>query len=934
MKMKSFKSFDELSLELSSLRSFFQSNEKFLAHTHQSKHLETLHQHIEKVNSYFLKLIKIHNLEGIIDKLIKDISFDNQFVGNYLKEMFFSSIILHDFGKINPNFQAERMKNKLFVNDSSIKIGYEHSFLSAYIFIGYFSQKIIDDKRIDGVIKAILLPKCFLFAIPMLKHHSGFIEKDYNFEIEKTESVFKLLAGVGFDFSKGQIASIIEAEKSDSQQNIWTYYHESAKRNNIDYFSLIMLLKLNFSLLTASDYYATSDYMNDLVLDSDNDFGLLTNQLKQKISENFENNPDKPFNKDLLENLDYYKNYPLEDLNEGNNKNLNILRQKLGVDVLAGIDKHKDQRVFYIEAPTGGGKTNLSMIAIYKLLELHPEITKVFYVFPFTTLITQTIKAVKDTFGLTNEHVTELHSKSGFQTKDTESDSDAAYGKELKNQIDNLFVNYPFTLLTHIKFFDILKTNEKKTNYILHRLANSVVVIDELQAYDPKHWDKIKFFISKYAEAFNIRFIIMSATLPKINNIALEEKETLKFSPLIKNARENYLQNPNFSKRVKIKTDLLSSGKIEISELASIVFEKSENYSTTRKDKFNGSVFSLIEFIFKKSATEFYNYICETSLFSEYKIFVLSGTIIEPRRKYIINYLKDEKNRNQKVLLITTQVVEAGVDIDMDLGFKNQSLIDSDEQLAGRINRNVNKKDCELYLFDHDKPGIIYGGDERYKVAKSLSIEEKQSVLQEKRFDFLYDKVMVQIEKNNKSAYKKGFEDYKLLFKNIDFRAIHQDFRLIENDSASVFVPLDIPIFNYEFKDEKKDKNIVENNFSDTELRYVMKYNCMANSNDEVSGEKIWVLYKSMVQNNALGFGQKEMELKILNGIMSKFVFSIFPRNINDLKPYLEYEEDLQEYMQYAFYKLRKEEKEDIEPLYSLEGGLNTEKTQRLWDIS
>lgn len=931
--MKSFKSFDELSKELSSLRGFFETKDKFLAHTHQNKPLETLHQHIEKVNHYFLRVIQIHNLEGIIDQLVKDISFDNQIVGNYLKEMFLSSIILHDFGKINPNFQAERMKNRFFVSDSSIKIGYEHSFLSAYMFIGYYCQKIIDDTRIDGAIKAILFPNCFLFAIPMLKHHSGYIEKDYNFEKEKTESVFKLLADAGFDFSKEYIASIIESEKSDSQQNLWTYYHESAKKHNIDHFSMIVLLKLNYSLLTASDYYATSDYMNNLVLDTEEDFGLLTKQLKKQIAESFENNPDKPFNKDLLENLEYYKNYPFENLQEANNTNLNILRQKLGAEVLIGIENQRDERVFYIEAPTGGGKTNMSMIAIYKLLQLHPEITKIFYVFPFTTLITQTINAVKQTFGLTNEHVTELHSKSGYQTKNPGSDSDAAYGKQLKNQIDNLFVNYPFTLLTHIRFFDILKSNEKKTNYILHRLANSVVVIDELQAYDPKHWDKMKFFISKYAKTFNIRFIIMSATLPKINNIALDEKETLNFTPLIENAVEKYLQNPNFSKRVTIKTELLSSGRIEIADLARIVFEKSQNYSISRKDKFNGSVFSLIEFIFKKSATEFYNFIRENGLFDDYRVFVLSGTIIEPRRKYIINYLKDEKNRNQKVLLITTQVVEAGVDIDMDLGFKNQSLIDSDEQLAGRINRNVNKKDCELYLFDHDKPGVIYGGDERYKVAKSLSIEEKQSVLQEKRFDFLYDKVMAQIEKNNKSAYKKGFDEYKLLFKNIDFRAIHQDFKLIDNDSASVFVPLDIPVFNYEFRNEKSELRKIENNFSQEELRFITKNNCMAELNDNVSGEKIWLLYKSLVQNNELGFGKKEMELKILNGIMSKFVFSIFPRNIDYLFSYFEHEEDIQGFKQYAFYKLRKEEKEELDPIYSLEGGLNTEKSQKLWDI-
>ena len=100
-----------------------------------------------------------------------------------------------------------------------------------------------------------------------------------------------------------------------------------------------------------------------------------------------------------------------------------------------------------------------------------------------------------------------------MQVKNTQNEADAKYGSEIKNLIDNLFVNYPFALLTHIKFFDVLKSNSKNSNYLLHRFANSIVIIDELQAYSPEHWDKIKYYISKYSELFNIRFIIMSATL-------------------------------------------------------------------------------------------------------------------------------------------------------------------------------------------------------------------------------------------------------------------------------------------------------------------------------------------------------------------------------------------------------------------------------------
>src|SRR5690606_27921607 len=133
---------------------------------------------------------------------------------------------------------------------------------------------------------------------------------------------------------------------------------------------------------------------------------------------------------------------------------------------------------------------------------------------------------------------------------------------------------------------------------------------------------------------------------------------------------------------------------LSLNEIAYKLLEESKIYA--EKDfgeaKPKGSVYTIIELIFKKTASEFYDLIRNNDFFDE--IFVLSGTILPHRRKYIVNFLKNKINRTKKILLITTQVVESGVDIDMDLGFKDRSLIDSDEQLAGRINRNVNKREC------------------------------------------------------------------------------------------------------------------------------------------------------------------------------------------------------------------------------------------------
>lgn len=887
--------FNEIRNERKSDLNILSEKEKYYAHSAPNGQInaESLEEHIKLVEIYFLRLIEYNGIELIIDNLIKrtieGFSASDD-LNEYVKNLFYNSIIYHDFGKINHLFQYEKMKNfddrikKRKHNEST-----HHSSLSTYFFlIHHFQNSVILNLDDTNQTVADFLTTCF--AIPIYKHHSSSLLKIESKSAYSDENIGYLkdfltefsinLSSENLELFNGMISDL---------QLIASQVNEL--KTSFDFFPLFALLKLNYSLLTASDYLATSDYMNGIKLETDEDFGLISKELKEKLILNFDTNKVKKFNGTLIRETETFLSKPLSELLEKSNDNLNFIRQKLGADVLTNIENNKDEKVFYIEAPTGGGKTNMSMVAVRKLLELHPEINKVFYVFPFTTLVTQTANAIKETFDLSDFEIAEVHSKAGFKEKVYEqvNEIDAQYGTEKRNQIDNLFVNYPFTLLTHIKFFDILKSNKKDTNYLLHRLANSIIIIDELQAYNPEHWDKIKYFIAQYADLFNIRFVIMSATLPKIDEIDLSGYKPKRFIPLVENAKE-YLQNPNFAGRVEIKTKLLDK-KIELDDLAGIVFEKSKQYAEDRNDSFKGSVYTIIEFIFKNSASKFYEAVSQKDKFFD-EIFVLSGTILEPRRKYIIEFLKDPENRRKKILLITTQVVEAGVDIDMDLGFKNQSLIDSDEQLAGRINRNINKQNCELYLFKHDPPKSIYGKDLRYEVSAMLKPEEVKQILTEKDFNKLYKKVFKEIERSNNSAYKKGLGEYLDNFKRFDFKAINQDFKLIDSENTCVFVPIDVPLYCY-----KQVKN-----FSIEEERFLNE-NLLVHEN-MVSGEEIWDLYVSYIQDKEKKFSAK---IKILNGIMSKFVFSVFIKKANELKEYCDYNEENADYKFFQYLKLKKE---------------------------
>ena len=893
--MKSFKSFSELLQEEPRIEQILVNYEKYHAHTHSIRDYEKLHEHVHLVMEYAGKLVKVHGLDKVIDSMINELIKNYSkiervnIVGDYIKSLFVNALVYHDYGKVNENFQIDKMQDKgFFKRNENNKISSQHSILSAYVFLNVHLNKVIEDKKLSKYDRNLLAVSTFLFANPILKHHSSFFQHQPSFEEEKINSLEQYLHLFKTQLSQGVKKYLSVSEK------IFDKFPKMFSTKNEAFFPFYALLKLNFSLLTASDYYATNEFMGDMPV---KDFGIIDEELKKQLLKNFISNKDADYNGKLYEKFEDYKALKFEDLQERNNKNLNLLRQKMAVEAITTLRQNIDKRLFYLEAPTGGGKTNVSFACALELLKSDERLNKVFYVFPFTTLITQTFKSIKETLQIDNDKVIQLHSKGGFHTSKKEKGEDGLYGGEKLNYINNLFTNYPFTLLSHIKFFNVLKGNGKDVNYILHRMSNSVVIIDELQTYTPKHWDKIIFFLHHYAKHFNIRFIIMSATLPKIDKLSKEAEG--KVQTLIPD-KHQYFTNPNFKGRVKFDFSLLGkSGRetIELEKLTDVVCQELEKYATNNDSSSNG----LVEFIIKKSASEFYQIISNDKRFDNYQKFLISGTILEPRRKEIIDAIKEKKYRGkkfQKSIVITTQVVEAGVDIDMDIGFKDRSLVDSDEQLAGRVNRNASKNDCKVFIFNYDREVKIYGKDKRYQ--QKLPFNIYKDILNEKNFDRLYDRVHSDINKINQSEHFVNLEDYKNNFRRFDFRKIHEEFKLIDTQTTSVFVPL----------------NIDRKWFSEGELAFLDAFE--NETSEKVEGEKVFKIYKGIISAEK-GFIDKAIDKKQIAGIMSKFMFSIFSNSKleQELKCYFDYEI----FDQFGLIYLS-----CFESVYSIEGGIDDAK--------
>lgn len=395
-----------------------------------------------------------------------------------------------------------------------------------------------------------------------------------------------------------------------------------------------------------------------------------------------------------------------------------------------------------------------------------------------------------------------------------------------------------------------------------------------------------------------MKFIVMSATLPKIGDLINQKEISNKFIYLIDN-KSKYFQNPNFCNRVYFDFSLLENNipnrdnkSSYLSKLKDFLFEKSEEYAE-KNTLHPNSVYTIIEFIFKQTASEFYSLVQENNGFFD-EIFLLSGTVLEPRRKEIIERLKSSELRNKKVLLISTQVVEAGVDIDMDLGFKDKSIIDSEEQLAGRINRNVNKFQCTLYLFNCDTEKTLYGKDDRYKFAQEMDFSDYKDILSSKLFDKLYSLIINNINEVNQAIFIENIHDLEKAIATLNYQEINNQLEIIKSLNDTVYVPLEIP-----FKYFQKD------------IKVIKEFNIPFN--EYINGADVWLAFENIIQNKENDFVKNRVLRKKIQGLISNYTFSIF-KGGNDYSLLRTYGEE-----KYGFLYL-----ENYDEVYSFEDGINT----------
>lgn len=796
--------------------------ELFYAHCDRGngKNPEILKEHVDRCYHYFEELWEHKNFKAVFENFQKELAPE---LSNEGIKLFYSLIvnviIFHDYGKINPRFQSITMKNTLrkWTVIDCLE-GTNHSMLSAAIYLDYFYEKIQESplsKDEKNIIHVFMLANAYVIT----RHHgnlSGF--EAFLEEFQQNQQLADIFScmnqGVFAEVYHGPFCKKGLHSVNMPMQNKRKYDSFSEKQSL--QLGLYAYIRFLFSVLVSCDYYATSEYDNGIQMSA---FGTIENtEFVTQYEQSERVKQIRRFNPESC----------VDD-----KKDINILRNRMFYEAEQTLLKNKDTNIAFIEAPTGAGKSNLAMNCSLKLLD--KNINKIFYVYPFNTLVEQNYDTLEKIYGQTDifKSIAVINSITPIPLNGTrkfwenldKEENEKFYQKAL---LDRQFLNYPFILTTHVNLFQIMFGCEREAAISFYQLAGSVVVLDEIQSYKNVLWTEIMMFLQCYSRLLNMKIIIMSATLPKLDMLTGNHEKVVN---LIENP-EKYFQDARFKKRVALSYELLyQDKKTEMKELYAHVLGQAQK---GRK--------LLMEFITKTSAEKFYHMLTESGR-ENLQIFCMTGDDNQIDRKRILREM-DTADKDKAVILVATQVVEAGIDIDMDIGYKDISKLDSEEQFIGRINRNFKRKGV-VYFFDMDNESGIYKEDYRVDTAYTLRKDEMKQLLADKNFGKYYDYILKGIRKyRNDRKNENGIEAFVDNVKKLDFVWISQKMKLI-------------------------DKN------DDWKMSVYFAREITTDTGEIIDGKQVWERYRELLSDMTMNYAKKQILLSEVKSKMSYFIYQI-----------------------------------------------------------
>ena len=557
-----------------------------------------------------------------------------------------TAAIFHDLGKMNPNFQA-KLEGKMPKGYSN------HSLLSAYAF---YCMVLTDKNR-------KLSPNDVIGLIVLIAKHHGnlpdFCPSGIDGYILSKSEIKELFSFLGnndipiYNYVKyfypqaPDFSSIVTNEKA---QNIFLEKLAFSPKINNEPLNYYLNIQSAFANLIQADK-ADAAKFDSYVKEDKDDVGLFSDVFCKK--------------------LDAF----LKTLNQ--DSDLNRLRTQIRCEAVEKINSllPKGKRVFDLTSPTGSGKT-LMMLSLAAEIINQKGSKRIVYALPFLSITEQVEKEVLKIFKGHEQYIQRIDSKSvNPRFDEIQNELDFMPDEEKIEELNALefkgeTFSYPLIITTFVRFFESLLSNRNSVLQKLPNFSNCIFLLDEIQALPPRLYGFFVAYLSKFCEMFDSYAIISTATQPNFelpdydNNIKAFFNDYETPTPLLP---LSYFKNELFNRYViTYKTEA-----IDIHSLIEMVIKEDD------------SVLLILNTI--DDTKEVYKRLSDR--FDGLSI-LLNTHFTPDDRKKKIKEAKEKLAGNEKVIVISTQLIEAGVDIDFPIVYRDFTTVASIVQSAGRCNRN------------------------------------------------------------------------------------------------------------------------------------------------------------------------------------------------------------------------------------------------------
>lgn len=404
-----------------------------------------------------------------------------------------------------------------------------------------------------------------------------------------------------------------------------------------------------------------------------------------------------------------------------------------------------DAQISLLNMPTGSGKTLCSIkLALERAVKRGKK--HIIYVIPYTSIIEQTADIFEDMF---KEVLPVVEHHSNYNADDNNEDETTA--DKIKRACENW--DAPLIVTTNVQLFESLYHNKSSRLRKLHNLADSILVFDEIHMMPVEYLQPCLRAIGYVTSYLHSEAVFLSATMPDFKDL---------FCRYIKMGTQNELITDKSLFRYFEKCIYHYIGTCSDEKLLNLA----ENYNS-----------SLIIVNSRSEARRIYN-LCSGRKFhlSTYMMPVHRSAVIEEIRKCI---------GKEKITVISTSLIEAGVDLDFEAVFRELSGLDSIIQAAGRCNREGLRENGDVYVFENPNKPLKNELEIKANISRAM-FQEFENISEPECINEYYSRLYrFNDDRIKQNSIANGVSSVDA----IPFRSYTDLFALINTDTVSVVIP-------------------------------------------------------------------------------------------------------------------------------------------------